>query len=245
MSDYHTFFPLGWRLYILQSYVLANSDVRYNAVWRPGIEDEVLFPNATRAQILSANATLNSEGAILTILQSYVLANGDVRYNAVWQEGTESNTLRLGQTQAQFTASYNNLTSQNQRLYIMQTYVTASGDVLTNSVWRPGVAVEGLASGVTHSWYEGYYDVLQASYRLYILQPYVLLDGSVLYNALLRTGDHEEKQVNGLTYSDFRAMYDSLWQDGWRVYMLNTYVLPGNDVRYDAVWRLGTIDRPL
>ena len=69
--------------------------------------------------------------------------------------------------------------------------------------------------------------------------------GQVLYNAVWRPGTHDEKAVYGWTYADYRAQYDKIYPDGWRLYILNAYVLPTGEVRYDAVWRLGTIDRPL
>jgi hypothetical protein len=47
------------------------------------------------------------------------------------------------------------------------------------------------------------------------------------------------------TYEQYRAEYNKLWTEGLRLYSLTTYVLPGNNVRYDAVFRTGTFDRPL
>ena len=49
----------------------------------------------------------------------------------------------------------------------------------------------------------------------------------------------------GVKYADYKAKYDAIYPKGWRLYILNSYVLPNGEVRYDAVWRLGTIDRPL
>jgi len=43
LNDYNTLYSQGWRLYILQGYVLSNGDVRYNAVWRPGVLNETLL----------------------------------------------------------------------------------------------------------------------------------------------------------------------------------------------------------
>jgi hypothetical protein len=89
------------------------------------------------------------------------------------------------------------------------------------------------------------YDTLWTQgWRLYILQSYVL-NGQVLYNAVWRPqGDLPEIQVYGWLYSDYRKEYDTLWTQGWRLYILDTYVLNGQ-AQYNAVWRMGTVDRPL
>jgi Bacterial tandem repeat domain 1 len=82
-------------------------------------------------------------------------------------------------------------------------------------------------------------------WRLYILDSYVISDGTVRYNAVWRPATHAETQIYDWTYSTFRTEYNKLWTEGWRLYILNTYVLPGDVVRYDAVWQEGTVDRPL
>ena len=65
------------------------------------------------------------------------------------------------------------------------------------------------------------------------------------YNAVWRPAIHGEIQVYDWTLSDFQTEYNTLWMGGWRLYILNAYVLPGDEVHYDAVWQEGTIDRPL
>ena len=45
-----------------------------------------------------------------------------------------------------------------------------------------------------------------------------------------------EVQVYDWTYDDFRRKYDELWNQGWRLHILNNHVLDGQ-VLYTAVWR--------
>jgi Polyglycine hydrolase-like, structural repeat len=47
----------------------------------------------------------------------------------------------------------------------------------------------------------------------------------------------DEIQVYGWSYADYRNKYDALWPSGWRLYSLQSYVTPNNQVRYNAVWR--------
>ncbi|MGA8440806.1 MAG: hypothetical protein WB762_20920 [Candidatus Sulfotelmatobacter sp.] len=62
---------------------------------------------------------------------------------------------------------------------------------------------------------------------------------------MLPPGDSGETHVYGWTLSDFQNEYHTLWTEGWRLYILNAYVLPGDEVRYDSVRRQDTIDLPL
>jgi len=54
-----------------------------------------------------------------------------------------------------------------------------------------------------------------------------------------------ETEVYGWSYADYRALYNQLWPQGWRLYILQSYVTSNGQVLYNAVWRPGTVDRPL
>src|SRR5262249_48545462 len=51
-----------------------------------------------------------------------------------------------------------------------------------------------------------------------------------------------EIQVYGWSYEDYRKKYDELWPQGWRLYILQSYVMPNGQVLYNAVWRPWTVD---
>jgi hypothetical protein len=242
---------------------LANGDVRYNAVWRPGTQKEQLLIGGTNAQFWDNDLTLYRQGWNLHILQSYVLAGGEVLYNAVWRRGDYYNgsgkvagyieeQTALDVTRSQFISDYNAVYSQASnekepgwRMCILQTDVTARGELLYNAVWRPGGAGLAVTEQATSAQLDSDWNTLYPlGWRLYILQSYVV-PGQVNHNMVWRQGTYDEKAVFGWTYADYRAKYDEIYPNGWRLYILNTYVLPGGEVRYDAVWRQGTIDRPL
>jgi Bacterial tandem repeat domain 1 len=256
IAEYNTLWKTGWRLYILQSYVL-DGQVLYNAVWRPsGGVPEYQQYGVSFAQYIAEYNTLFPEGWRIYILQSYVLPDGAVAYNAVYRQGNAAETQAYGVTYSQYRAEYNTLypAPKYWRLYILQSYVTAGGEVLYNAVWRQpdhNVAVcacddEVQLYGYDETDLRTKYDTMWTNgFRLYELDPYVLANGNVAYNAVFHTSTHGEIQIYQADYTDYRAEYDSLWGQGWRLYSLNTTVLPGGDVRYDAVWRQGTYDRPL
>jgi hypothetical protein len=45
--------------------------------------------------------------------------------------------------------------------------------------------------------------------------------------------------VYGWKYADYRAKYDQLWKQGWRLKLLQPYVV-GGQVLYTAVWKPGS-----
>lgn len=254
-NEYDSISPNGWRLYILQPYVLANGDLRYNAVWRPaGDTHEKRHHGITLGQLQSDDAKLSDKDWRLYILQAHVAPNGDVLYDAVWRRwGEDKQKKLLGVTYDAFRSEYDTIFTASSsekapgwRLSNLQSYVLPSGEVRYDAVWRPGTVAETQVYGWTFADYKAKYDKLFVDgWRLYILDSYVIADGTVRYNAVWRQGTHAETQVYGWTFSDYKTKYEALIPDGWRIYILNAYVLPGGEVRYDAVWRKGTINRPL
>ena len=249
-TKYNELFPLGWRLYSLQSYVLSTGSVYYNAVWRPaGNTGEVQMYGVTYSQYLNYYNTIYPEGWRLYILQSYVMPSGAMLYNAVWRPGNLGEQQMYGVTYSQFITQYNTIYPEDPegwRLYILQSYVLPNGAVLYNAVWRPGDSGETQVYGWTYTDYRNKYNTLfPEGWRLYILDSYVIADGTVRYNAVWRPATHGETQVYDDTYTAYRNEYNTLFPQGWRLYILNAYVLPGDNVAYDAVWCQGTIDLPL
>jgi hypothetical protein len=251
-AQYDSLWPDGWRLYILQAYVMPGGQVLYNAVWRPtGNTPEIQVYGWTYADYRAQYDTLWKHGWRIYILDAYVLENGSVLYNAVWRQGSLAEHQDYGVSYSQYRSDYNGYWPDNWRLYILQSYVVPdssnpAGDVEFNAVWRPGNSAEIQDYGVSYDQYRSYYNTLwMENWRLYSLQSYVMFNGTVKYNAVWRPGDHGEIQDYGVTYSQFRSDYNTYWMEGWRLYILQTYVTPGGAVYYNAVWRQGTVDRPL
>ena len=63
--------------------------------------------------------------------------------------------------------------------------------------------------------------------------------GPVRYTAVWRPSTEGEIQVYGWAYPDYRNLYDQLWPQGWRLKLIQPYVVNGQ-VRYTAVWRPST-----
>jgi C1A family cysteine protease len=58
--------------------------------------------------------------------------------------------------------------------------------------------------------------------------------------AVWRQDTEEEIQAYGWTYEQYRKKYDEVWQQGWRLHLLENTV-QGGQVLYSAVWRKSTV----
>lgn len=66
----------------------------------------------------------------------------------------------------------------------------------------------------------------------------LLVDDLPRYTAVWQPGTEGEIQLYGWTTDALRTRYDELWREGWRLKLLNSFVLEG-EVRYAAVFKPG------
>jgi len=244
-KEYDSLWPEGWRLYVLQSYVLPNGSLAMNAVWRPsGNTAEIQQYGATYAQFRAEYDELWPLGWRIYILDSYV-QSGVEYFNAVWRPGDVAETQLYEATPTEFNTQRSTLYGEGWRLRMLDAIVPAA-DVEYNAVFRHGVASDTTLFGVSFGDYKSLYDSLwPQGWRLYLLQSYLQADGAEVFDAVFHPGNLGEIQIYGATYSEYRSEYDSLWPQGWRLYILQSFVAANGVTYYNAVWRQATIDRPL
>lgn len=135
----------GYRLYILQSYVLPPSAgpladmVRYNAVWRPGLFNFETDYGVTLSQYESDYGARFAAPQRLYSLQAYVQNAIFVFYNALWRLGITAEEPHYGLTGAQLASTNSTLSSFGWRLYLLQSYAVGTEPQLYDAVWRPGI----------------------------------------------------------------------------------------------------------
>ncbi len=127
---------------------------------------------------------------------------------------------------------------QGWRLKLLQPFVLSGDQVRYTAVWQQSTAGEIQVYGWTYEDYRKKYDELwKQGWRLKLLQPFVLSGDQVRYTAVWQQSTAGEIQVYGWTYEDYRKKYDELWKQGWRLKLLQPFVLSGDQVRYTAVWQ--------
>jgi hypothetical protein len=207
---------------------------RYNAVFERSDAKELHVEGYTLADYRAAYDSIFPQGWRLHQLGSY-FEDGQVRYNAVWRPTGGGEIQVYGVTYADYRARYDSLFPQGWRLKILQSYVL-NGNVLYNAVWTPTGGGEIQIYGAPYADYRASYDSLfPQGWRLKILQSYVIPGGTVRYNAVWTPTGGGEIQIYGAPYADYRASYDSLFPQGWRLKILQSYVRHGQ-LLYNAVW---------
>src|SRR6185312_1746992 len=138
-KKYDELWPLGWRLYILQSYVV-NNQIYYNAVWRKWMGGEFQLYNGTPSEVKARSNSLGDSWQ-LYILQPFVY-QGAVRYNAVWRPaGKVGQSAMFDATYADYRANYDSIWPKNWRLQSLQSYALG-GQARYSAVWRWGSVPE-------------------------------------------------------------------------------------------------------
>jgi Bacterial tandem repeat domain 1 len=210
--------------------------------------------------------SLQSMGWSLYTFHTAIHNSSPLYYDAVWRQGTSvvdtaENGL-FGATEKAFRSKYEAEfpTPNDWRLYGLQGTSTDWID----AVWhRPdGPSYQNVDNvpptpcncsdelhiygGTFAEYMTDYNNFYPQGFRLYILDPYVTADGTVLYNAIWRsTRTYDEVPIYGYTLKDYKTEYENELSNGFYLYILSAYVLPGDEVRYDAVFRRGMFDRPL
>jgi len=64
-------------------------------------------------------------------------------------------------------------------------------------------------------------------------------------DAIWRPGSQDEVAIHDATFATYMTRYNILEPQGYRLYILETVVLSSGDLRYNAVWQKGVVDRPL
>lgn len=212
---------------------------RFTAALRPTHHPEIEVIAWSLEAYLEKDSQLRPLGWRLATLQPYV-ENGQVLYNAVWNERTEEEVSLHGATPTTFQGRHDALFARGYRLKFLQPYVL-NGQVLYTAVWTPGTAAEEQVLGASPADFQARHTALTGrGYGLKLVQPYVV-DGVRYYSAVWAPSTRQELLLDGLSPTDFQARYEPLMKQGWRLALLEPSVVAGA-VSYTAVLRQGTED---
>jgi hypothetical protein len=201
--------------------------------------DEIQVYGSTLSDYKTKYDSLWNQGWRLYILQSYVAADGGVRYNAVWRPAGNSDEIQIYEATLQdFLSQYNTLWPLGWRIYILDSYVKG-GTMYFNAVWRPGDVEEIQQYEDTAAYFVSQFYALDSqAWRFYLLQSNVI-GSSVVVTPVWRKGVTEEILVDQLTFQTYKTQYDTLWTQGWRLFLLQSYLLSDGTLVYKAVFHPG------
>ena len=224
-AKYDSIWNEGWRLAMLEA-VAVDDHARYTAVWRRTGGAEFQLYGATRAEFEAENQTQELKGWRLDLLTSYV-ADGQARYTGVWRPSNETRPLLLGESRSQFDAKDKRQREHGFGLHRLSTH-THNGETRYSALWRLSNEQEGppFIDRTEASYQREYKSRFQFGFRLKLLSI-TFVNGEPKYSGtwVKHANPVDEERWHGVSYGDLRARYDVLWQKGWRLKLLEPYVL--------------------
>jgi hypothetical protein len=132
IAKYNELFPQGFRLTTVDTFVV-DGNVYYNAVWHQGTWGQYDYFGLTVNDAISQFYYFNSIGWSASVLDSYQLPDGSVRYNVSWRQ-LGSGAMYFLVTPTQFAANDAALHAQGYNVTTMS--ILGGGTPLYSASWR-------------------------------------------------------------------------------------------------------------
>lgn len=185
---------------------------------------------------------VRSDGWKAADLRSYVSPSGDILVDGVWQRQSAATTWIEGYTYADYLTALQNFKSQGYRLEKLQSFTIADGSTRVDAFFEQNTdvnnafAIQGftvadfVAEAATRS---------SLGDRIDHLGSWILSDGSVRVDAVWHHDPGQSHFVQGYSQADFVTVNNQLTSTGWRLDEVQSFYLPGQGVRIDALWHTG------
>ncbi|HKO92781.1 MAG TPA: hypothetical protein VJU61_16615, partial [Polyangiaceae bacterium] len=188
---------------------------------------------------IGATPLAETSGGTVTVV------SGPERMNALWQKGTGPRTAVWSYGRADFdkrAAAQSKLGLQPARI---NAFVLPDGKEYFNAIWEAADANRP----AVWSWARVDFDKRAAElsgqgYELRDLNAFVLPDGKEYYNAIWEKTGSDRPAVWGWTRADLDRRAQELSAAGYRLRLVNAFVLPsGQGARFNALWEKTNADR--
>jgi hypothetical protein len=166
-------FDGGYRLISQQSYAIGGGELRYDAIWKPGAYGQSTVSGWTLPDLLAKEQELHAQNWRLVLLQAYTLPDGELRYDAVWNPGTEEQYAVYGWNSADFRQKVIDMFNDSFRLTHQQSYVF-DGKRLFDGVFDAGSDGQWAIWGWTGEFFHAKTtEMFNAGFRLRSQQSYI------------------------------------------------------------------------
>lgn len=224
-AKYDSIWNNNWRLALLET-VGVNDHARYTAVWRLTGGSEFQLYGATKAELDAENDKRQRDGWRIDLLTSYVV-NGQARYTGVWRPSNQARPMILGETLNTLKARHRVMRDQGFCLHRLSTHSNGV-EMRFSAIWRLGNEdKEPFFELTEHDYRADYGTQLESGFRVKLLSIAVV-NGEPKYSGVYvkvkQAKPNDEERWHAVSYGDLRARYDVLWQQGWRLRILEPYV---------------------
>jgi hypothetical protein len=228
----------GWQTVDIGSYVLPSGEIRVDGVWHHQITPTTWIEGYTVDDFKATFDILTAGGFRLEMLSSFVLNDGGIRVDALWEQNSNVSASWIqGFTVDDFVAENNLRTSAGARLDHLSSFVLNDGGIRVDAVWHAGPGAWAFVQGFTVDDFITEDSFRRSTgWRIDELSSFVLNDGGVRVDALWHLGPEQSTWIQGFTVEDFRSVESDLRCQGWQLQKLHSFVLNDGGVRVDAVW---------
>jgi murein DD-endopeptidase MepM/ murein hydrolase activator NlpD len=165
-------FDGGYRLIGQDSYDIGGGKRRYDAIWKQGQQGQLTVWGWTLADLMARAEQLHAEDWRLVLLQAYTLVDGELRYDAVWNPGTQAQFVVYGWNESDFRQKVIDMFNDGFRLSLQQSYMF-KGQRLFDGVFDPGADGQWAIWGWTGEFFHAKTtEMFNAGFRLRSQQSY-------------------------------------------------------------------------
>jgi hypothetical protein len=238
------------------SYRAADGSIKFVAVWTE--VNYITFNTITVAPPLERPwaGDWNGDGMFQKInelgpnkerlinLNSSVRASGEARYTGVWAYSDTGHPWAAGYTMADLGPLIASYHAQGYELSDLTAMVLPGDQVRYNAVWVPDSNTRPWVTGYTSTDLNSFLIAQQAAgYRINSLSAFVLSGSQVRYNAIFVKSNEPHVGALGHTDADLNTLDIEQKALGRQMICLNSFVMPGDQVRYNAIWAPSSMER--
>ena len=206
----------GMRLCSQQAYT-RNGETRYGGIWNPGMQDEVVIRGWEVERFKDKTVELHSQNMRLIHMESYLLPDGQVRVNAIWNTGAHVQYWVQGWTKDDFTAKCSDMYSKGFRLVLLNGWNLPDGAVRYDAIWNLGSQGQHyIIDWTAEDFRNKYGEMWEQGFKLLVLDTHIS-DGGIRYDAVWDPDPAPQFVVWGKTREQVRAYYDEMWQQGMKL----------------------------
>jgi hypothetical protein len=220
----------GLRLRAQQAFLTADKQVRWDGVWNRGDHAQASIRGWTVQDFANEREKQFAAGMRLIHLQSYLLPDGQVRVNAIWNPGSGPEFWMQGWAGTDVDAKGPELFAQGLRLKHLNGWNLPNGPIRFDAVWVPGSQTQEFV----HGWAIGdlvkkYDEMWKKGFKLLWLDTSIA-DGGIRYNAVWETDPRAQFVVWEMTREQLTSWYDEMWNQGMRLTATSLVRMPsGSD----------------
>ena len=216
----------GKHLVHMQAYDIGGGQIRYDGVWEDGAR------GTTRAigwALPDLAGRFNQElaaGKHLVHMQAYSLGGGQIRYDAVWEDGDRGTTFAIGWG-VDLIPRFNQEIAAGRHLVHMQAYDIGGGQIRYDAVWEAGGRGTDWVRGWAFNDLVGHLEEEAAAGRTLVhLQGYDIGDGQLRFDGVWEANPSGQPQTRVLaeTIYPFAVRFNQETQQGGHLRLMRTVV---------------------